>query len=418
VRAMSRQARWTLGVVVALVVTALFSCQALLRTATKLYPQRYAPQGDPGALVGTFLGADVERAHLAVKLTRVASGFEQPTTLAFVPAEPDTAVVLEKTGTMKWFDVKTGDGGDLATVPVTTPSEQGLLGLAFHPRFVENRRFFLNYTLAKDGKDVSRVEEWTAGPPPLRGKTVKAVRVVLEVEQPYANHNGGHLAFGPDGMLFIGFGDGGFAADPHLAGQDLGTWLGKMLRVDVDRADATRGYSVPTDNPFVATPNARPEVWALGLRNPWRYAFAPDGRLVVADVGQDAWEEVGFAARGDNLGWNVREGRHCFRPAEGCRAEGLRDPFFEYGHDEGQSVTGGVVVTGARVPGLTGRYLFGDFIAGKLWALDLGAAASAALVQPTALGKWPVLPVSFALDEAGDAYVLDFAGAVLRLDAP
>lgn len=415
---MSRQARWTLGVVVALVVTALFSCQALLRTATKIYPQRYAPQGDPNELKATFLGADQQRAHVAVKLTRIASGFEQPTTLAFVPGEPKTALILQKTGALKWFDVATGDGGDVVTLPVTSASEQGLLGLAFHPRFVENRRFFLNYTLEKDGKDVSRVEEWTAGPPPFRTARVKAVRVVLEVEQPYANHNGGHLAFGPDGMLFIGFGDGGFKGDPHLAGQDLGTWLGKMLRVDVDQADATRGYAVPTDNPFVSTEKARPEIWALGLRNPWRYAFAPDGRLVVADVGQDAWEEVGFAARGENLGWNVREGRHCYQPNEGCKTTGFREPFFEYGHDEGQSVTGGVVVTGSRVPALTGRYLFADFILGKLWAIELPALASTELVQPASLGKWPVLPVSFALDDQGDAYVVDFAGAVLRLDAP
>lgn len=414
---MSRQARWTVVAVTLVVVLALLSCQALMRTATKLYPQRYKPQGDPADLKASFLGADESRAHVTVKLTRIASGFEQPTTLAFVPGEKDTALVLEKTGALEWFDPATGDGGDVATVKVNTASEQGLLGLAFHPRFVENRRFFLNYTTEKDGKDISRVEEWSAGPAPLRSAKVKPVRVVLEVEQPYANHNGGHLAFGPDGKLYVGFGDGGFKNDPDKAGQNLGTWLGKMLRLDVDALEAG-GSLVPADNPFVSKAGARPEIWAYGLRNPWRYAFAPDGRLVVADVGQDTWEEVGFAAKGDNLGWNVREGRHCFEPKEGCATAGLREPFFEYGHDEGQSVTGGVVVTGARVPALTGKYVFGDFILGKLWALTLPAEGDAALVQPASLGKWPVLPVSFALDEAGDLYVLDFAGAVLRVDPP
>lgn len=414
---MSRQARWTVVAVTLVVVLALLSCQALMRTATKLYPQRYKPQGDPADLKASFLGADESRAHVTVKLTRIGSGFEQPTTLAFVPGEKDTALVLQKTGALKWFDPATGDGGDLVTVNVNTASEQGLLGLAFHPRFVENRRFFLNYTTEKDGKDVSRVEEWSAGPAPVRSAKVKPVRVVLEVEQPYANHNGGHLTFGPDGKLYVGFGDGGFKNDPHKAGQDLSTWLGKMLRLDVDALEAG-GSPVPADNPFVSKTGARPEIWAYGLRNPWRYAFAPDGRLVVADVGQDAWEEVGFAAKGDNLGWNAREGRHCFEPKEGCATTGLRDPFFEYGHDEGQSVTGGVVVTGARVPALTGKYVFGDFILGKLWALTLPADGDGALVQPASLGKWPVLPVSFALDGEGDLYVLDFAGAVLRVAPP
>jgi glucose/arabinose dehydrogenase len=393
----------------------LFSCQGLLRAATRLATPRYAPVGDPAELRATYLGPDAQRSKVPVQLTRVASGFVQPTTLAFVPGEPTTAVVLEKTGGMRWFDVETRAGGELVTLPVTTASEQGLLGLAFHPGFVSNRRFFLHFTVEQDGKDLSRVEEWSAGPAPLRSSTVTRTRLVLELEQPYANHNGGHLAFGPDGMLFIGFGDGGLRADPHGNGQKPRTWLGKMLRLDVDQLEAGRGYSIPKDNPFLSRADMKPEVWALGLRNPWRYSFDANGRLVVADVGQDAWEELSFAGRGDNLGWNVREGAHCFA-ATPCSAVGLREPFFEYGHDEGQSITGGVVVMGSRVEALRGRYLFGDFILGKLWALDLpdGDARS----SPLTLGKWPILPVSFAVDAAGDAWVLDFAGSVLRLDPP
>jgi glucose/arabinose dehydrogenase len=404
---MSRQVRWTLVVVSALGFAAVFSCQALRRTATKLYPQTYSPQE------ATDPGGALEKG--GISLTRVASGFEQPTCLEFVPGAPTTALVLEKTGALEWLDVASGETGTVAVLPVNASSEQGLLGIAFHPRFTENRRFFLNYTLEHDSKEVSRVEEWLA-PATFRHPGAKAARVVLEVEQPYANHNGGHLAFGPDGFLYVGFGDGGYRDDPQKAGQDLKALLGKMLRLDVDRQVQGKGYAIPADNPFVGNAAARPEIWAYGLRNPWRYAFAPDGRLVVADVGQNEWEEVGFAAKGENLGWNVREARHCFDPKEGCASTGLREPFFEYGRTEGQSVTGGVVVTGARTPALKGRYVFGDFVSGRLWALELPDLGSTELAKARVLGKFPVLPVHFTLDEKGDAYLVDFAGSVLRID--
>ncbi len=403
-------------VVSALAIAAVFSCQALRRTATKIYPQNYTVEGSI-ALTPVFQGADERRAHVAVALTRVASGLEQPTALAFVPGDDATALVLQKTGALRWLELATGAGGTVATLKVNTASEQGLLGIAFHPRFVENRRFFLNYTLEKDGKELSRVEEWLA-PASLRAPGAKAVRVVLELEQPYANHNGGHLAFGPDGFLYVGFGDGGYRGDPHHAGQDLQNLLGKMLRLDVDARVGEAGYAIPKDNPFVGRADAKPEIFAFGLRNPWRYAFAPDGRLVVADVGQDTFEEVGFCARGDNLGWNVREARHCFEPKEHCATAGFREPFFEYGRDEGQSVTGGVVVTSARLPALEQRYLFGDFVSGRLWALSLPESSFTGTVGAAALGKWPILPVSFALNEAGDAFVLDFSGKVFRIDPP
>jgi len=324
--------------------------------------------------------------------------------------------VLEKAGALKWAASDGAASGTLATLDVTTASEQGLLGLAFHPQFAENHRFVLHYTTRRDGEEISRVELWEAAGASMRAADLKPARVVLELAQPYANHNGGHVAFGPDGYLYVGFGDGGFRGDPQRNGQNGGTWLGAMLRVDVDAPAAGRGYAVPLDNPFLEVPGFAPEVWAYGLRNPWRYAFDPKGRLLVGDVGQDRFEEVDLVAPGDNLGWNTREGRHCFAPQEGCATQGLVEPIFEYGRAQGQSVTGGVVSLSKQLPALAGRYVFGDFISGRLWALPLPDRVRP--VEPLALGKWPILPVHFARDAAGEVYVVDFgAGRVLRLDA-
>ncbi|MCB9779561.1 MAG: PQQ-dependent sugar dehydrogenase, partial [Alphaproteobacteria bacterium] len=248
---------------------------------------------------------------------------------------------------------------------------------------------------------------------------------LLEVRQPYANHDAGQLAFGTDGMLYIGLGDGGAADDPKGNGQDASTMLGSMLRIDVDHQDDGRHYAVPTDNPFVGggTPTERtrgpvpPEVWAIGLRNPWRYSFHPDGRLIVADVGQSSWEEVTILGAGENAGWNVMEANHCFNGVP-CDPTVLRGAVWEYSHKVGQSITGGYVHTSADVPGLQGRYVVGDFATGRIWALDLpddpGGRAT-----PVSLGKWPVLISTFGRDGAGRVYVGDFQeGRVLRIDPP
>lgn len=379
--------------------------------------KRDQPQGSPAQTEAVFQGGDERRSRVAVKLSTVATGLVQPTAAQFVPGEPETVVVLQKAGALRRVELPAGEVIDVAKLEVTSASEQGLLGLAFHPGFEKNRRFFLHLTVKAKGKDLSRVEEWKAAAP-FRSGVPTRTRVVLEVEQPYANHNGGHLAFGPDGKLYVGYGDGGFKDDPHGNGQRLDTLLGKMLRLDVDGGPEGAGYAVPADNPLVKTAGARPEIWAWGLRNPWRYSFDPKGRLVVADVGQNLWEDVGFAGPGENLGWNVREGRHCFEPREGCKTEGLREPFIEHGRDEAQSVTGGVVATGKRVPALEGWYVYGDFITGRLWAARLPEedALQPPQLEPRALGKWPVLPVHFFNDPSGDVWLLDFGGKMLRLE--
>lgn len=376
-----------------------------------------ATAGTPGPKPA-FDKIDRARARLDVRLELVAEGFERPTDIQPVPGQPGRLVVLEKTGAAWWLDLGSGETGKWLTRDVLTRSEQGLLGLAFHPAFARNGRFYLNFSVALDGRKHTRVAEFTvAAGQPLERTRPKQSRVLMDVEQPWANHNAGQLAFGPDGMLYIGMGDGGAANDPRGHGQNLETLLGAMLRVDVDAA--ARPYGIPPDNPFVGREGARPEIWAYGLRNPWRYSFTPDGRLVVADVGQNAFEEIALVARGENHGWKLREGGRCFPSGRRCTGGELTDPIWEYPHAEGTSVTGGLVYTGAAVPALKGLYVFGDFTTGRVWALRLPARPG---LQPEsalrALGRWPINISTFGVDHRGEMYVADFTrGRVYRFAA-
>jgi glucose/arabinose dehydrogenase len=293
--------------------------------------------------------------------------------------------------------------------------ERGLLGLAFSPSFTDDRRFFVNYT--DPGGNTVVAEYRVSADDPGRADPASE-RVVLRIEQPYANHNGGGLAFGPDGLLWIGTGDGGSGGDPEGRAQRLDTLLGKFLRIDPDPQDGAP-YTVPADNPFVGRDGARAEIWASGLRNPWRFSFdRATGDLWIGDVGQGAWEEIDVlrtgTAGGANLGWNVMEGSHCFEPAEGCDTDGLVLPVAEYDHGQGCSVTGGVVYRGAAIPGLAGTYLFGDFCSGTIWGLDAAAGRPAARV----LAATGLAIASFGEDEAGELYVADLSGGrVLRVAA-
>jgi glucose/arabinose dehydrogenase len=352
--------------------------------------------------------------------TEVLSGLAQPTDVQFVPGQPQRVVVLQKEGAARVFDLSPQGARELApllAVEVMTEVELGLLGLAFHPKFAENGRFFIHWT-PKAGKMRSRISEWHISASGVGNVAAVEKREILEVTQPYQNHNGGQLQFGPDGMLYIGLGDGGWRNDPHHAGQNNATLLGKMLRVDVDTPERGLGYGIPQDNPYaLGSKTVLPEIWARGLRNPWRFSFAPDGRLIVADVGQDKWEEVDIVTRGANLGWNVREGLHCFEPAEACPSEGLTDPIFEYGRDLGNSITGGYVVLGDRAPSLRGQYVFGDFVSGRVWALKLPEPGVPA--QGRLLGQWPMLVSTFGRDAAGNLYAADFGkGTLSVLDGP
>ena len=233
--------------------------------------------------------------------------------------------------------------------------ERGLLGLAFHPDYGRNGRFFVNYTRRDDGATV--LSEFRRSS--VSGVALRDERILMVVAQPYANHNGGMVTFGPDGYLYIGRGDGGSVGDPDNRAQNSNDLLGKILRIDVN---AGVPYAIPRDNPFV-NGGGRPEVYAVGLRNPWRFSFDPEtGSLWVADVGQDLWEEVDLVTRGGNYGWRVMEGAHCYNPAVACPTAGLALPVMEYGHEEERgSIIGGYVYRGRAIPGLRGKYVSGDF---------------------------------------------------------
>jgi glucose/arabinose dehydrogenase len=377
---------------------------------------------------GPASGAEAPMGGTEVRLVPVASGFTQPVDLQFVPGNPGQAIVLEKGGRARLvqFPSEPAEGAasgqgqgtaatpgpDVVSLPVHTHSELGLLGLAFHPRYRETGLFYLNDNPKDSGPLRTRISEWHLPIDKLGKEPAQLKRVLLEIDQPYANHDGGQVAFGPDGYLYIGMGDGGSRADPQGNGQNLKALLGKMLRIDVD---AQPGYRVPPDNPFVNTPEARPEIWAYGMRNPWRFSFDPRGRLIAADVGQDLYEEVSIVVAGDNQGWAVREATHCFSPAEGCETKGLIDPVFEYGRDLGNSITGGYVYLGSRIPSLKDQYVFGDFVSGNLWSLELPAERGKP-GKGRLLGRFSHAFSAFGRDEHGELYALDFAlGTILRL---
>jgi len=344
------------------------------------------------------------------ELTVVTRDLFRPTDVQFPPGVNDRAVVLGQDGDAWVVRVESGMKKTWFHSNVHAELECGLLGLAFHPRFPADGRFYVNQCVRRDNKTFSQIVEWTAPNalilPPVPG------RVILELEQPWDNHNGGQLRFGKDGFLYVGFGDGGSVGDPENYGQNLQTWLGKMLRIDPTRPDGKKQYSVPPDNPFLKDPEALPEIWAYGLRNPWRFDFLPDGRLIVGDVGDESYEEVNIVSAGANLGWSLREGRHCFKPAENCRTEGLVDPIHEYGRGDGVSITGGVMYYGKAIPSLYGKFLFADFGRATLHAMTLDGVAEA--IQPA-----QAVVTAFGRDARGEVYLVDYAtGKLLRLDPP
>ena len=354
-----------------------------------------------------------------VKLEIAARGFHTVTDIQFVPGSSEHALVLVKSGQARYVSFAPGtvvnarDCPLVLSVDVRQSSELGLLGLAFHPKYAENGLFYLNYTPAS-GERRTRISEWQLGQEQLGRARARERRIILEVEQPYDNHNAGQLAFGPDNMLYVGLGDGGKAHDPLKHGQNLGTLLGSMLRIDIDRRDNEKQYAIPRDNPFVDKPGARAEIWAYGLRNPWRYSFDDRGRLVVADVGQDRYEEVDIVGRGSNLGWAQREARHCLGPAP-CASEGFSEPLFEYDHGLGKSIIGGYQYLGTRLSWLKSKYLVADYESGRLWALTLPASGHGS-AESQELGQFQRLISTFGRDALGELYLGDFgSGDLLRL---
>jgi len=335
-------------------------------------------------------------------LVPVAKDLPQITDLQAIPGHPDELLVLTKTGTAHRVELATGKATPWLTVPVRSGSEMGLLGVAFAKDFPTSGHFFV-HTNPKDGDPRSQVSRWSTDPKALSAPV--QVGTVLELPQPYSNHDGGQLQTGPDGMLYVGFGDGGSANDPEAVGQDRSTLLGTILRLDV--SDPTTPYAVPADNPFVGQDGVKPEIWAWGLRNPWRFVLLPDGRAIIGDVGQNKVEEITVGGAGANHGWKMWEGDQCFAPP--CTAEGMTMPVHTYSHFVGQSVTGGVV---AGSGAWAGKYLFGDFMTGRLWAMELETW------KVEELGKHDVMPSTFGLTADGIPLVADFNGTVYRVDGP
>lgn len=299
---------------------------------------------------------------------------------------------------------------DIAAKVRTAHNEEGLLALAFHPDFRINGYFFVYYSASDPRRGVLSRFQATAQDRSIADPASE--QVIIEVNQPYGNHNGATVVFGPDNYLYMSLGDGGSAGDPHGHGQNLGTLLGSILRIDVNKRDSGLAYSIPPDNPFISVKNARPEIWAYGLRNVWRMSFdRQTGGLWAGDVGQNKWEEIDLITRGGNYGWNIREGAHSYQPAETDAI--LIDPVIEYGRDHGASVTGGYVYRGAKFPELQGVYLYADFVTGTVWGMRY---VNGRVTELATLLEQPNNISSFGETPNGEILVTCFDGRIYRIE--
>ena len=364
-------------------------------------PEPAPPTSPPAVVAATVVAPGPVELRPAFGGVRFAS----PLDLTWLP--DGRALVVEQDGRLLIVEP---DGSAVTTAldlgdRVVAGGEQGLLSVTLDPGFADNGHVWIYYTRAPDGASrLSRVR--------LAGSAVAAGSelIVLETPQPYRNHNGGTVRFGPDDLLYLGLGDGGAAADPHGHGQNLGTLLGSMLRIYVAEASAAEPYRIPADNPFVGAAEARWEIYAYGLRNPWRMAFDPaTGLLWTGDVGQNRWEEVDVIVAGGNYGWAAREGVECFAAAE-CAVAGEELPIWVYGRDEGCSISGGVVYRGDGIPGLAGAYVFGDYCSGQIWGLDAARGGDAFPLLATDLRI-----TSFAADGRGGLFVLAQDAAIQQV---
>lgn len=361
-----------------------------------------------------LLSFSAKAQELLITPTPIATNIESPVAIDHAGDGSGRLFIVQRAGRVLIWE-----NGEILAEPfldiserVSCCGERGLLGIAFHPEFASNGRFIVNYTNSEFATSVSAFlvtgDENVAD--------AGSEEVILTVEQPFSNHNGGHLAFGPDGYLYIGLGDGGSGGDPMNVAQNRQSLLGKMLRIDVD---SDSPYSIPADNPFAADDFTLDEIWALGLRNPFRYSFDRiSGDLYIADVGQDAIEEVHVhrvnTASGENYGWRLMEGSQCFNPGSGCNDGSLTLPAFEYSHGSGRcSITGGFVYRGSNIPALQGAYLFGDFCSGEIFA----AREVAGSWQQEVLLDTSFQISSFGENEQGEIFVADINGSVYELQA-
>jgi len=353
-------------------------------------------------------GESMEEAALGLVNAFPQLSFSQPLDLQSPDDGTNRIFVAEKGGRIRVFTNEPTVNEDTVfldlSANLSTVSEQGLLGLAFHPNYQSNGFFYVYYTPTAG---LSQVSRFTVSANAAIADAASEL-VLLEIPQPATNHNGGQIAFGPDGYLYIALGDGGGGGDPFENGQDRSTLLGSILRIDVDSQENGLNYSIPTDNPFIGEPNVREEIYAYGLRNPWRMSFdTQTGELWTGDVGQNAIEEIDVVVSGGNYGWPIFEGTRCF--SGDCNDTGLIDPIFEYAQDNGdRSITGGFVYRGTTVPSLQGKYIYGDFVSGRIWALELDGTLNE-LVEASRLNI-----ASFGTDTSQELYVCAFDGSIYK----
>ena len=370
-------------------------------------------------LIALFLaqllsGQSVSAEAGGIVLTPMATGLSKPTSMTHAGDNSGRLFVTEQEGriiVLRGADSRKETFLDISD-RVSCCGERGLLSVAFPPDFDRKRYFYVDYT---DRNGDTRVSRFRLAESAGRADPASE-ELILFAKQPFANHNGGQLSFGPDGYLYIAMGDGGSAGDPFGNGQRTDTLLGKILRIDTE--SKARPYAVPPSNPFVARKGHLPEIWSLGLRNPWRFAFdRKTGDLYIADVGQNKYEEVNVQPRssrgGENYGWNILEGTHCFR-SKNCDRTGLTMPVAEYEHSRGCSITGGRVYRGREFPALDGVYLYGDYCSGRIWGLRRAGNTW----EVRELLKAPIAISTFGEDEQGSLYVADYDdGRIYKIEA-
>lgn len=350
-------------------------------------------------------------------LSTLVSGLSHPLGLEKPPGD-SRLFVVEQPGTIRIIEngaLRSGSFLDIHTLVNFDGDEQGLLGLAFHPNYSTNHKFYVNYDRDIGTRETVIAEYQTSAADPNQADPTSG-RILLVVSQPFTNHKGGQLAFGPDGFLYIGLGDGGDSGDPVNNAQNLFSLLGKMLRIGVDPPfTGSLQYAIPADNPFAAGSSGLPEIFAYGLRNPWRFSFERNtNRMFVADVGQSSWEEIDLMQNGGNYGWRIMEGAHCFNPSTGCDTSNKVLPIAEYDHSIGIAVIGGYVYKGTAIPSLKNKYIFGD-LTGKIFSLTEAPANTWTRAD---LLTTNLTVSSLGQDTAGEMYVIDYGnGKVLKLVA-
>ena len=350
----------------------------------------------------------------ALQLTSFVSGLAAPVGMEAAHDGSGRLFVLEQAGRIRIIRNSAVVAAPfLDIVPkVASGGELGLLGLAFHPAYASNRKFYVDYTRPLGAQWETVIAEYLASSTDPDQADPNSERILLTVAQPFSNHNGGQLAFGPDGFLYIALGDGGGGGDPNGNGQNTQVLLGKILRIDVNSSSGGRQYAIPPENPF-ANGGGAPEVFAYGFRNPWRFSFdSATGTLFAGDVGESSFEEVDIVQKGANYGWNVMEGSHCFKPAIGCSTTGLTLPINDYGRDQGSTVIGGFVYRGATIPNLVNAYVFGDFGSGRIWGLRQNSSGT---WDRTQLASTVKSISSFGRDDNGELYAVDITGAVWKV---